>query len=501
MLVGELLESQSRKLGDKEFIIWEDKRVSFAEFNKKVNMTANYLTSLGISRGTHAALLLPNNLSFLLFWFAIAKIGAVMVPINTSLKGDGIRYILAQSESNFLLLDKQLNLETELKGIPESIVMIQITEPQLMERIESYSGEFAISPDLKGANPLSIVYTSGTTSLPKGVVNSHTVYYEAGKDMAEFLGLNQEDLMYIFLPLFHVNPQFYGVMSSLFNGNTILLDKKFSVNGFWEKAAKYKFSVFTYVGTVLSILCKKTDHKQIVKTIKCCVGGGAPRLVWEEITTKFGIKVMELYGMTEIGGFTTGNSVKHWKFDSVGKPRKSMDLRIFNKDDEECDVGEIGEIVVRPNKPNVIFDGYYEQHEKTLESLANLWFHTGDCGFFDNEGFMHYCGRIKELIRRNGENISPFEIETTILKYPQIAETAVVGVPDEISEEEIKACIVLNENVSFSEEEFRKWLNNKLPSFMIPKYLEILPELPKTATQKIEKNKLIYLSENVSKIV
>jgi acyl-coenzyme A synthetase/AMP-(fatty) acid ligase len=500
MLVGELLESQSSKLGDKVFIIWENKYTSYSEFNKKVNMTANYLKSLGISRGTHVALLLPNNLGFLLFWFAIAKIGAVMVPINSSLKQDGIKYILEQSGSNFLFLDYQLKLEIDSKDLSASTVITQISQPLLMEIIGAYSEEFCISQDLKASDPMSIVYTSGTTSLPKGAVNSQTTYYEAGKEMANFLGLDQEDLMYIFLPLFHVNPQFYGVMSSLFNGNTILLDKKFSVNGFWENAAKYKFSVFTYVGTVLSILCKKTEPEQIVNSIKCCVGGGAPRLVWEEITKRFGIKVMELYGMTEIGGFTTGNSVKHWKFDSVGKPRDSMDIRIFNKNDEECDGGEIGEIVVRPKKPNVIFDGYYKQPEKTLESLSNLWFHTGDCGFFDEEGFMHYCGRIKEIIRRNGENISPFEIESTILKYPQIAETAVVGVPDEISEEEIKACIVLNENVSFSQEEFSNWLDKGLPSFMKPKYLEILQELPKTATEKIEKNKLIYLSENVSKI-
>jgi len=500
MLIGELLDRQSNKLSDKVFIIWDEQSITYFEFNHNVNRTANYLKSLGISKGTHVAFLLPNNLSFLLLWFALAKIGAVMVPINTSLKRDGLTYILEQSDSKYLFVDQHLYMENELQKIPETIVKSIITEQQLMEIIREFSHVFDISHDLKSSDPMSIVYTSGTTSLPKGAVNSQTAYYEAGKDMAKFLGMGEEELMYIFLPLFHVNPQLYGVMSSLYNGSTILLDRKFSVTGFWEKAATYHFTVFTYVGSVLSILSKKTNANQIVKTIKKCVGGGAPRLVWEEVTNKFGIKVMELYGMTEIGGFTTGNSVDNWKFNSVGKPRESIEVRIFNSEDEECNTGEIGEIVVRPKSPNVLFSGYYKQPEKTLESISNLWFHTGDCGYFDEQGFMHYYGRMKEIIRRKGENISPFEIETAILKHPQVAESAVVGIPDEISEEEIKVCIVLNDCHPFSKEQFSKWLDDRLPVFMKPKYLEILPALPKTATQKIEKNKLIYLSDNVSKI-
>lgn len=496
MLIAALLEQRASLLREKTFIITEQISLSYCEFNKKVNQTANYLQSLGVAKGTHVALLLPNNLAFLLLWFALAKIGAVMVPINISLKRDGLRYIVNQSDSTFLFADKEVEIELEEKDVPNVSVFSHIDE-QLLAELESFPEEFSVPEALKPSDPMSIVYTSGTTSLPKGVINSQNCYLKAGKDIASSLQLHQDDVMYLFLPLFHVNPQFYGVMSSLFAGNSILIDKKFSVTRFWENARKYQFTVFTYVGTVLSILCKNTDEQQIVRSIRCCVGGGAPRLVWDEITSRFGIKVMELYGMTEIGGVTTRNSYQDWKFDSVGKPRTDMDVRIFNENDMECNIGELGEIVVRPNNPHIIFDGYYKQPDKTLESLSNLWFHTGDSGFFDENGFLHYAGRLKEIIRRKGENISPFEVETTLQKFDAIEEAAVVGISDDISEEEIKACIVLKPGSSFSLHDFLSWADEQLPAFMKPRYIEIVDEIPKTATQKVEKNKIKYLSDHV----
>jgi crotonobetaine/carnitine-CoA ligase len=303
--------------------------------------------------------------------------------------------------------------------------------------------------------------------------------------------------MYIFLPLFHVNPQLYGIMSSLYNGSTVLLDKKFSIKAFWDRAQSYRFTTFTYVGTVLSLLCKKTDKALLHSSIKQCVGGGAPKLIWEEVTRRFGIKVMELYGMTELGGFTTANSKDKWKFNTAGRPRDCMDVRIFDENDRECAVEERGEIVVRPKSPHVIFDGYFNQPDKTLESIRNLWFHTGDRGYFDREGFLHYEGRIKEIIRRKGENISPFELETIIQQHTSIEEATVVGIPDDIAEEEIKLCIVLKEGDNLPLNDFCSWLEDKLPHFMMPRYIEFFTELPKTATQKVEKNKLKSLSSKI----
>ncbi|MDN3020097.1 AMP-binding protein [Paenibacillus sp. BSR1-1] len=493
MLVGRLLEEQAAVLKNKTFIILDDVNYSFSDFNRMVNKTANFLKGLGIKKGTHVAMILPNHIDFLLLWFALAKMGAVMVPINTSLKKDGLGYILKQSDSEYLFLHK--DLDPSIKD--EGFFRIEVSDGELIELTKEFSDEYRIPESLQISDPMSIVYTSGTTSLPKGVVNSQNAYVEAGKDMAEFLGLKHDDLMYIFLPLFHVNPQFYGVMSSLYNGNSILVGRKFSVSEFWDFADKHSFSVFTYVGTVLSILCKKSTSAQFFKTMVRCVGGGAPRQVWEEVTNRLGIKVMELYGMTEVGGFTTGNNEKDWKFNSAGKPRESMDVRIFKPGDEECKAGEKGEIVVRPIKPFVIFDGYYKQPEKTVESLANLWFHTGDLGYFDDEGFLHYCGRLKEIIRHKGENITPFEIESTIGKYSDIQESAAVGIADELAEEEIKVALILNEGANFSLEVFVDYLEENLPRFMVPRYIEILEKLPKTATEKIERHKLAYLSENV----
>jgi len=224
-------------------------------------------------------------------------------------------------------------------------------------------------------------------------------------------------------------------------------------------------------------------------------GGGAPKAVWQTVEERFGISVHEAYGMTEVGGWTTANTVDEFRFGSCGKPRADLELRVVDTDDRPVPQGQTGEIVVRPRDPDTILLGYYKKPEQMLESCRNLWFHSGDLGYFDEDGFMYYLGRKKELIRKSGEMISPVEIETVLRRMGAVADCAVVAVPDPVTGDEIKAVIVAQGEIDAML--VHTFLADKLARFMLPRYIEFVAAIPKTETEKIQRNKLQYLDARV----
>jgi acyl-CoA synthetase (AMP-forming)/AMP-acid ligase II len=213
--------------------------------------------------------------------------------------------------------------------------------------------------------------------------------------------------------------------------------------------------------------------------------------VHERFTERFGVLIHELYGMSETGGWNTMNLPVHEKFGgNVGKVREGFDVRVFDGEDNELPAGTAGEIVIRPNKPFLMFNGYYKRHEETIRDFRNLWFHTGDMGMTDEDGYFYFLGRMKENIRRGGENISPLEIDKVILEHPAVSEVAAVGVSDEIMGEEIKVYIVTKPGESVSAEEIISICQQRLASFMVPRYVEFTSALPKTGSEKIQRGEL-----------
>jgi len=496
-MITDLLELQAGVRPDAPFLITAGGEKSYGESLRAVRQFADLLRQSGVKAGDHVALLADNGTPYVIALLGISWLGAVPVALNNELIADGLRYSLTQSDSKFIIADTRWTNE-KLPYLTGDLTKLPLI---LLEDEEVFFGQIA-SRDLAeksccaGSAPCTILYTSGTTGLPKGVVNSHDCYEAVGRDTVDILRLDADDRIMVFLPLFHTNPQMYALMSALTVGASLILLKRFSATSFFDDARRFRATGVTFVGTVLSILVQRHPQPQRDHGLRFAIGGGSPPDIWEAVHRRFGFLIHEVYGMTEIGGWVSCNSARAYRLGSCGLVRPSMDVRIFDERDRELPVGCAGEIVVRPSEPNVILNGYYNKPEELVRSSRNFWFHTGDRGYFDADGFLYFVGRSKELIRRGGEMISPVEIETKLRNMDGVADCAVVGVDDDVMGEEIKVAIVVRHPVE--PETVVEFLRQFLPRNQVPRYIEFLDKIPKTETEKIQRHKLRYLAENVS---
>jgi acyl-CoA synthetase (AMP-forming)/AMP-acid ligase II len=468
------------------FIFYED---AVWDFNSVADLAlrgATWLAGQGIDPGDKIVIAVSNRPLFLFYWFAAVARGAVAVPVSHDTFGDSLRYAAQQSEAKMVLTEDQeaARISDDLSALPVRVVSVA-DETDFAVQISACAAA-SVAPVADHA-AVAILYTSGTTGQPKGVIIPNRSYLAIGEKITQAIGITQSDRILTFLPLHHANPQMYSILSALTVGCSVVIIKRFSATSFHQQVEKYRPTGFTYVGTVLSIL-EKTIIDTLGTSLKWCVGGGAPRAVWEAIGARLGVEVHELYGMTETGGMVTINSSARNRFGSVGAVRDDFDVAVLGDDDQPLPAGAIGEIAVRPKIPFVMTSGYFNKPVETLEAMQNLWFHTGDIGRFDADGFLFFEGRKKELIRRAGEMISPVEIELAALKHPQIADCAAVGVKDAILEEEIKLAVVSHGQLQA--EDIASFLRKSLQKHMIPRYIEFVGEIPKTPTQKIQRFKL-----------
>jgi crotonobetaine/carnitine-CoA ligase len=472
-------------------VLHEDASYDFATVADLASRGATWLAQQGVEPGHHVLLAVGNRPLFLFYWFALALRGAVVVPVAPDAFGDPLRYTAQQSDSRLVLTEdaESAHLAEDLAstGIP---VLSLPDEAAFIARVR----------DLPRATPepsrpdrtVAILYTSGTTGLPKGVMIPQESYRAIGEEIVRAIGITSEDRILTFLPLHHANPQMYSVMSALTVGCCVALAPRFSASRFLEQVRRYRATGFTYVGTVLSILAKEIDAAA-PSTLRWCVGGGAPRAVWQELAPRLGVEIHELYGMTETGGMVTINTRSAKRLGSVGRARDDFEVVVLDEQDRPLGTS-VGEIAVRPRQPYVMTSGYYRKPEETLQASSNWWFHTGDLGRFDEDGFLHFEGRKKELIRRAGEMISPVTIELCALKHAAVADCAAVGVPDPILEEDIKLVVVRRHEVDPAE--IRDFLAKSLPRHMLPRYFQFVPAIPKTPTQKVQRFKLVTLTEH-----
>ncbi|MBY0363364.1 MAG: AMP-binding protein [Phreatobacter sp.] len=494
-MITDLLASNAATHPDRTFVVTDAGDWSFGDVHAAARRFGAALQARGIAPGDHVALIAGNSAGFLVAWFGINLVGAVAVTINTQLVGEGLAYVVGQSEAKLVVADRAF---LAAKGAAGQDVFLGIPLMALADDaalMADRPGSALVPVSLPPLAPATMMYTSGTTGLPKGVVNSHAAYLAAGAEIVAALGFRPEDRCMVVLPLFHANPQMYAVMSALKVGYALILREKFSASSFFADARRFRATCFTYVGTILSILAARhgedRDH-----ALRFCTGGGAPEKVWREVEQRFGVAVRELYGMTEIGGFVSINTEGATRIGSCGRLRPDMDVRIVDAGDEELPAGAQGEIVVRPLKPGIILSGYWRQPDKMAEACRNLWFHTGDRGHVDADGYLHFHGRSKELIRRGGEMVSPVEIETVLRKMPGVADCAVVGIEDAVLGQEIKVLVVPGA-APLAPADILAFLDGRVPAFMIPRYVEFADTVPKTETEKVQRHKIAYVDARV----
>jgi crotonobetaine/carnitine-CoA ligase len=502
--VGKLVQEKGRLLKDRVFLFFKDEKVTYEQLDYLSSKFANGFRDMGIQKDDKIAIMMKNHPNFLYAWFGSAKLGAVEVPINTAYKGDLLRHIIDNSDSKILIidgdmLDRLLLIKDELTKLEQIICHGEIDKnisKALPVPISALNQLFEYPSDpvdvaVSGKDPAGFIYTSGTTGVSKGAVCPHNYFLHMAELVAKLRDLNSQDILYTFLPLFHINAQLFTVLTALLNDAQVVLSDRFSASTFWDEIRKYGATQFNYLGAVMTILAKQEpkedDHDN---PARIAFGAACPPDVMKHVEERFGLICLEGFGMTEIG-IVIHDDIKARRTGSCGRVLgEYYEVQLVDDDDMEVGVGEVGEIVFRPKKPYIMMTEYYKMPDKTLDLYGNLWFHTGDYAKKDEDGYFYFVDRKKDAIRRRGENISSFEVEKVINTHPKVLESAVFAVPSELGEDEVKANVVLKPGESLGPEDLIKYCNERMAHFAIPRYLEFVAELPKTPTNRVEKYRL-----------
>jgi len=504
-VLSKIIEDKARQFPDHVVFQFRDDPITLEEFNSRINQAANGFLELGVKHGDKVAIMLPNSPEFLYVWFGLNKIGACEVPVNVALKGQGLAYQMVQSDCAALVADLQyLDRLEGIAGELDAIRHIVYTDSAATgSDLPSWSGfehlsyaEFADrsqdSPgvDVHYSDLASILYTSGTTGVSKGVMFSHHYWYDIWAESVRYARYTEDDILYTGLPFFHGNAQGITVGPAILADAKAVIVDRFSASRLWDDCRRWECTEANYIGGIIPILLKQEEQENDADNpVRLMVGAAAPQDEWHAFQDRFNTKILEVYGMTECYCCLV-SPYDEPRAGACGKTITGWDVRIVDDDDNECKPGSLGEFIARSNKMFVGTTGYYNKPEATLELFKNGWIHTGDLGRMDEDGYFFFVDRKKQAIRRRGENISSFEVESVVSSHDAVLESAVVGVPADVGEEEVKAVVVLKEGQSVTEEELIRWCEPRLAYFAIPRYIAIRDDMPKTPSERVEKFKL-----------
>ncbi len=501
-VVGPLLERWAQDRPEKPFLEFDDgSSWTFAETLQRTRRAAAGLQQLGVQRASHVLCWMPNCAEMVLTWFAANYLGAVFVPLNTAYRGNLLRNAIDLSDAEILVVHASLlpRLEIEYLAHLRDVIVVGGEVPAADQKLDNIRyHRFSVlteSSSHKVTEPESpvqpwdvnfIIFTSGTTGPSKAVLCTYVQTWAGGAMAMDYFG--PDDRLLANLPLFHVSGA-GAVMDRLTKGGTCVLYDGFRPDSFWDTVGRFRITGCCLVGAMTQFLLKQPpSNNDRHHTLRAVI-----TVPWNQdsldVAERYGLEMYTAFNMTEIAT-PIRSAANAPKLGTCGKPRPGIEARVVDSHDLELPHGEVGELILRSSRPWEITQGYYRNPEATAEVWRNGWFHTGDAFRRDNEGNFFFVDRMKDAIRRRGENISSFEVESEATAHAAVREAAAIPVPSELSEDEVMLVISITPGHVITPFELLEFMQPRMAHYMLPRYIRILPELPKTPTAKIEKHRL-----------
>ncbi len=495
-----MLEETVKQHGDKTALVYGDHRLSYAELDEASNKIANALMGMGIGKGDRIAMLLPNSPEFVVIYFGIAKIGAIAVPLNIRYKVDELTSLFNSSQPKVLVtenppLESLVSALPQFKYIEHVIDLSAKYEGQFLsyQQIMATSSASGIKVKTEPEDTALIAYTSGPTTRPRGVVLTHqSLVTEAAISGYGFQQTDKDIAILFALPMHHVLGLVAILLTAIYTGSTVVVVPGLSISGVMETIEREQATIFIGVPYIYALainMAEKDGIKNDLSSLRLCGSAGAPLStgIMKRFKRHFGLDIIDFWGLTEAVCHITCPPLNGLgKFGSVGKVLPGWEIKIVDDNGRELPPNHPGEIIVR----GPIMKGYYDNPEDTAEVIKDGWLYTGDSGKVDEDGYLFFLKRKKELIITKGQNIHPIDIEAVLSRHHKVAEVAVVGIPDEMRGEIVRACISLKKGEIATEEEIRHFCQKHIANYMLPKQLIFFDSLPKTATGQIHKETL-----------
>jgi len=516
-VLAEILRARAEATPDRDYLKFADGPwISYGQVNAQANRIANALIQRGVQKGESVSVMLPNCAEFLPVWYGILKAGAVMSSINTAYKGDFLSWTINLVEAKKLVISDlyldRLDLIRDELPLLEHVIVMRTGKQEgpdptkwRWEPLEELMTGSDAEPDgvtYSWTDDARIMFTSGTTGRSKGVIKQNAADYFSARGLLEVISATagksvedlSEDTFFSCLPLFHSNAQVLSGYPALVAGGRVAYVERFSSSQFWQQVINAEATIFNSIGAVsyfiYNIPASELDRAHRVHTV---FAAPAPKDIYNEFQERFGVKFIEGYGLTETGMATYMDPTRPAVPGSMGKANPGYEVTIVEPGtDRPLEPGTPGEIVVDMKIPNIVMRAYYGMPEKTADDFRNLKLHTGDLGRMDEDGYFYFMDRVKDYIRRRGENVSSMEVERQAADHPNIKEVAAIGVKagEGASSEDEIMIVCIPEGQAPDPAEYTHWLAERMPYFMVPRYIRFVDTLPKTPTERVQKVKL-----------
>ncbi|MGM4956150.1 ATP-dependent acyl-CoA ligase [Bradyrhizobium barranii] len=496
-ILSTILTRQAERYGERVLLVAGETRWSFGQTAAIAAASAQALVDAGIRPGDRVALMCSNRPEFLQVYLGCAWLGAIAVPINTALRGFQLSHIFRNSRPALLVVEAQFvdAIESVEAGVdlPPRTWIVGAAAGAVDARLSAVPlpalGAAAPAGAVRPGDTVAILYTSGTTGPAKGVCCPQAQLFWWGIYSARALGIREGDVLFTTLPLFHTNAlnAFY---QALLNGCTYMLEPKFSASGFWAAAQRHNATVGYLLGAMASmLLAQPKNANDKAHRLRVALGGGVPPQIHGPFLQRFGVPLVDGYGSTETN-FVFAGPIPSDRPGTMGYLADGIEARIVDENDSALPDGQAGELVLRAGEPFAFATGYFGMPEKTVEAWRNLWFHSGDRVVRDADGHYRFIDRMKDSIRRRGENVSSWEVEQTIQSHPAVAACAIYPLPSELGEDEVAAAILLEPGQSLEPVDIVRHCEGQIAYFAIPRYVRILSQMPLTENGKIKKGVL-----------